>query len=113
MDGSWIAIIIVGLSTQQLFQNIIAGIIITIERPIRLGDWVELGGLPQTGLCVVKDISALRVVLRRIDRSIFYVPNSNLLVTNIINYTKGEFIRQSFILELPIDNDIKKVEKII
>lgn len=108
-----IATIIVGLSAHQLFQNIIAGIIITIERPIRLGDWVEVGGFPPGGLCRVRDISLLRVVLRRMDGSIFYAPTSNLLVTNIFNYTRGEFIRASFNLEVPVDTDIKKIERII
>jgi small-conductance mechanosensitive channel len=108
-----IATIIVGLSAQQTFQNIIAGVIIVVERPIRLGDWVELGGFPQAGLSRVKDITLLRTVLRRVDGSIFYAPNSNLITTNIINYTKGNFVKMTFNLELPLDADIQKAEKII
>jgi small-conductance mechanosensitive channel len=108
-----IATIIVGLSAQQTFQNIIAGVIIAVERPIRLGDWVELGGFPQAGLSRVKDITLLRTVLRRVDGSIFYAPNSNLITTNIINYTKGNFVKMTFNLELPLDADIQKAEKII
>jgi small-conductance mechanosensitive channel len=108
-----IATIIVGLSAQQTFQNIIAGIIIAIERPLRLGDWVELGGFPQAGLSRVKDITLLRTVLRRVDGSIFYAPNSNLMTTNIINYTKGNFVKITFDLEIPFDSNIEKIESII
>ncbi|MEM5801487.1 MAG: mechanosensitive ion channel [Candidatus Aenigmatarchaeota archaeon] len=108
-----IATIIIGLSAQQTFQNIIAGVIIAIERPIRLGDWVELGGFPHAGLSRVKDITLLRTVLRRYDGSIFYAPNSNLITTNIINYTKGEFVKVTFNLEVPVDTNFEKIEKII
>ena len=101
------------MSAQQTFQNIIAGIIIVVERPIRLGDWVELGGFPQAGISRVKDITLLRTVLRRIDGSIFYAPNSTLITGNIINYTKGNFVRLNFNLEIPLNSDIDKVEKII
>ncbi|MEM5799091.1 MAG: mechanosensitive ion channel [Candidatus Aenigmatarchaeota archaeon] len=108
-----IATIIIGLSTQQTFQNIIAGVIIAIERPIRLGDWVEVGGFPQAGLSRVKDITLFRTILRRHDGSIFYTPNANLITTNIINYTKGDFVKVTFNLDVPIDTNFEKIEKII
>ncbi|MCX8179242.1 MAG: mechanosensitive ion channel family protein [Candidatus Aenigmarchaeota archaeon] len=108
-----IATIIIGLSTQQTFQNIIAGIIIAVERPIRLGDWVELGGFPQAGLSRVRDITLFRTVLRRYDGSIFYAPNANLITTNIINYTKGNFVKVSFNLDISADSNLEKAEKLI
>ncbi len=108
-----IASIIIGLSAQQTFQNIIAGVIIAVERPIRLGDWVELGGFPQAGLSRVKDITLFRTILRRYDGSIFYAPNANLITTNIINYTRGGFVKLTFNLDLPADVNLEKVEKII
>lgn len=105
--------ILIGLSTQQTFQNIIAGIILMIERPIRIGDWVEVAGFPQAGIGRVKDMTLFRVVLRRLDGSIFYAPNANLITGNIFNYTRGGFIRSSFMIEFSSENNIEKVEKII
>ncbi|MFH8080411.1 MAG: mechanosensitive ion channel [Candidatus Aenigmatarchaeota archaeon] len=108
-----IATIIIGLSTQQTFQNIIAGIIISVERPLKIGDWVEVGGFPQPGISRVKDMTLFRTVLRRYDGSIVYVPNSVLVTTNIINYTKGNFVKISFNLDLSADTNLEKAEKII
>jgi len=113
LAAAGIVTIIIGLSTQQLLQNVIAGIIIALERPLKLGDWVEIGGWPQAGISRVRDITLLRVVLRKLDGSIVYIPTSNLLSYNIINYTKGEFIKVAFNIELPATSDIKKAEKII
>jgi small-conductance mechanosensitive channel len=113
LTAAGIATIIIGLSTQQTFQNIIAGIIIAIERPIKLGDWVELGGFPSIGLSRVKDITLFRIVLRRFDGSICYVPNSVLMTSNIINYSKGGFLKIVFTLAISAENDLAKVEEII
>ncbi|MCX8178280.1 MAG: mechanosensitive ion channel family protein [Candidatus Aenigmarchaeota archaeon] len=113
LTAAGILTILIGLSTQQTFQNIIAGIILMIERPIRIGDWVEVAGFPQAGVGRVKDMTLFRVVIRRLDGSIFYAPNANLITGNIFNYTKGGFIRSSFMIEFSPENDIQKVEKII
>lgn len=54
----------VAFASQAVIQNAISGILISITRPIRLEDWVELGGLPDTGIGRVKDITLLTTVLR-------------------------------------------------
>jgi small-conductance mechanosensitive channel len=113
LTAAGIATIIIGLSAQQTFQNIIAGIIIAIERPIKLGDWVEVGGFPLLGLSKVKDMTLFRIVFRRLDGSICYVPNSVLMTSNIINYSKAGFLKIAFTLTISSDNDLAKVEKII
>ncbi|MBU5689869.1 MAG: mechanosensitive ion channel [Candidatus Aenigmatarchaeota archaeon] len=113
LTAAGILTIIIGLSTQQTFQNIIAGIILMIERPVRIGDWVEVAGFPQAGIARVKDMSLFRVILRRMDGSIFYAPTANLITGNIFNYTKGGFIRVSFPIEFSSKNDVEKIEKII
>ncbi len=113
LTAAGIATIIIGLSAQQTFQNIIAGIIIAIERPIKLGDWVEVGGIPQAGLSRVKDVTLFRIVLRRLDGAIVYVPNSILMTSNMINYSKGGFLKISFKFAISAENNLEKVEKIV
>ena len=108
-----VAGILIAISSQQILQNIFAGLIIALERPFKIGDWVEVGGSPQAGLSRVRDITLLRTVLRSINGHIVIVSNSTLIGSNIFNYTKGDFLRMPVKLTVPISSDLEKVKAII
>lgn len=105
--------IAVAFSSQQIIQNFIAGILISIGRPIELEDWVEIAGPIQTGISKVKDITLTRTILRDIDGKLLYVPNFTLLSSKIINYTKSGFVEVPVQLTIPYDSDYEKVKGII
>jgi small-conductance mechanosensitive channel len=88
----------VALASQQIIQNAFAGIIISINRPIEVEDWVEVGGLPATGLCRVRDVTLMNTVMRDVDGRMIYVPNSFITSNKLVNYTKGGFVA----LNLPV-----------
>ena len=108
-----IAGIFIAISSQQILQNMFAGIIIALERPIKIGDWVEVGGSPQAGLSRVKDITLLRTILRSVNGNIIIVSNSTLITANIINYTQGEFQRVPVKIGIPFSADLDKAREII
>lgn len=87
-----IAGIAVALASQQIIQNAFAGILLSVVKPIEPEDWVEVGGLPVTGLCKVKDITLMNTLLRDLNGRILYVPNSFITSNKLINYTKGGFV---------------------
>ncbi len=75
--------IAVGIGLQNLANNFISGIILLLERPIRVGDYVEIG----TVMGVVERIS-LRSTLVRTGRGLaVIVPNSSLANNNLINWS--------------------------
>jgi small conductance mechanosensitive channel len=78
--------IAVAFSSQQLIQNAIAGLLITIRRPVQLEDWIEVAG---SGVSRVRDIGLLQTELRGVNGRILFVPNSVLLNSMITNYTKA------------------------
>jgi small conductance mechanosensitive channel len=102
--------IAVAFGSQQIIQNFIAGLLISVGRPIQLDDWVEIG---DTGISNIKDIKLTRTVLRNKDGKLFYVPNSLLISTIIINYTKSGFVEIPVPLIIPYTCDFEKVKKII
>ena len=105
--------IALAFSSQQIIQNIIAGILIAIERPIQLEEWIEMGGAPETGVCRVKDITLTTTVLRNLNGRIIYVPNSALLASRIVNYTKSGFIELPVQLTIPSGSDSEKIKRIV
>ncbi|MEM0342753.1 MAG: mechanosensitive ion channel [Thermoplasmata archaeon] len=84
--------IAIALASQQVIQNAFAGVLLSIAKPFELEDWVEVGGLPVTGLCKVSDITLISTVMRDLDGRLLYVPNSFILSNKLINYTKGGFV---------------------
>jgi len=81
----------VAFATQQVIQNAIAGILISITKPIRLEDWVEVGLVPSTGICRVKDIRLMSTEVREKGGRIATIPNSQIINGKVINYTKSGF----------------------
>jgi len=93
-----------------ILQNIAAGIVLSLERPFKEEDVIEVNGV----LCKVKDIMLRKTRLRALDGKIMIVPNL-LFVTSmpIINYTKGEFIKVALNIDIMPDSDKDKAVETI
>lgn len=73
----------VGFGAQNLFNNLISGIIILTEKPIRKNDIVEVDGTEG----IVAEIGNRRTRIRRSDGVDVLVPNSTFLQSNVVNWT--------------------------
>ncbi|MBM3553995.1 MAG: mechanosensitive ion channel [Alphaproteobacteria bacterium] len=76
----------IGFGMQNLFNNFASGLILLIERPIKVGDWVEVGG--QEGVVKRIDVRSTEIVTER--ASAVIVPNSEILQTAVVNWTHGD-----------------------
>lgn len=76
----------IGFGAQNLFNNLISGLIIMIERPIRLGDIVEVGD--NEG--IIEAINNRCTNIRRNDGVDVLVPNSHFLEQPVINWTLSD-----------------------
>jgi small conductance mechanosensitive channel len=81
--------IAVGFAAQSTLSNFIAGITLLIERPFRIGEWVEING--QVGKVI--EISLRMTRLRTRDNIHTLIPNANVVSTDIINLTTGGPLR--------------------
>jgi small-conductance mechanosensitive channel len=72
----------VGFGLQNIISNFISGLIIMFERPIKIGDMVELGGVSGT----VQDIGARRTTIVTADHQAVLVPNQRFITENVTNF---------------------------
>jgi small-conductance mechanosensitive channel len=76
----------VGFGAQNLINNFISGFIIMAERPISIGDLIEIEGI----LGQVEDIGARSTRVRTGENIHILVPNSSFLEKNITNWTLSD-----------------------
>lgn len=73
---------VIGLALQDILGNVISGVALHVERPFRVGDWVEVAD--QTGEVVEMSWRATRI--RTMENNYVVIPNSNIAKDRIINY---------------------------
>jgi small-conductance mechanosensitive channel len=73
----------VGFGAQNIINNFISGWILMWERPIRIGDFLEVGETRGT----VESINTRSTRIRRVDGVHLLIPNSQLLENTVVNWT--------------------------
>ena len=76
----------IGFGLQHITNNFISGIIILFERPIKVGDRIEVGGVSGD----VINISARATTIQTNDNITVIVPNSEFMNSNVINWSHND-----------------------
>ncbi|MEO1927813.1 MAG: mechanosensitive ion channel domain-containing protein [Nautiliaceae bacterium] len=96
----------IGLALQKNISNFGAGIIILFLRPFKIGDFVEAGGASGN----IDAIGIFNTTFKTGDNKIIIVPNSNIISSNIINYSKEPVRRVDLIIGVSYQDDLKIVK---
>lgn len=99
----------IGLALQGSLANVAAGVMLIIFRQVKVGQFVESGGVSGT----VEKVGIFNTTLVTIDNKVIYIPNSKLINDNIINYSEKDTRRIDLVFSISYEDDIDKTKKII
>lgn len=110
MAGGAVIAVGIGFGLQKLAENFISGLLLLIERPVRKGDFVDVGGV----LGTVEDIGlrATHVVSR--DGLTVIVPNASLITNTVINHSQPTHTRRIWVkVGVAYSSDLDLVRKLL
>ena len=100
----------IGLGLQGLVTNLVSGLILSFERPVNVGDLIELNGRMGT----MRSIGFRSSIIASDDGSCIIIPNGELLSQQMVNWTMGKNLkRNNFTLTVAFGSDLEKVKALI
>lgn len=100
----------IGFGLQSVVQNFVAGLLMLIERPIKVGDWVVVGATEGT----VKRIAVRATEIETFDRASVFVPNSEFISAPVTNWTfKNRLARLIVPVRVAYGSDTKAVAAVL
>lgn len=100
----------IGLGLRDLANNFMCGILLLIERPIQVGDYITVSNSEG----VVVHIGMRSITITTDDHKEFLVPNSEIFSKSFINWThRDNIIRVLFSLHINREDDVHRVRNII
>lgn len=101
--------IAVGLGAQDLFKNLIAGILIMSEKRFHPGEWIKVDGVVEG---TVEKINFRSTLVRRFDKSPVFVPNSKLSDNPVTNFSRMSHRRIKWVLGVEYRTSVEQLKYI-
>jgi len=100
----------IGFGLQNIVNNFVSGLILLLERPIRVGDWIQVG----TTQGYVQKMSIRYTLILTFDRTEVFVPNSELISSQVTNWMyTNSVLRLMIPFSIAHDADIPLVKELL
>ncbi len=104
-----IAGIVLGFASQSVVANLVSGIFLISEKPIKIGDQVNIDGVAG----FVEDINILSTIVRTYDGLYVRLPNEKVFTSSITNYVAHVARRFEYVIGIRYSDDAEKAIEII
>ena len=114
--GAGIAGVAIGFAAKDTMSNLIAGVLLIIDRPFEVGDRIEVWSAPAGSATWgdVIDIGLRATKIKTTDNIVIIIPNNEIMLRDIINYTIiSEKIRVRINIGIAYDANLQAAKKII
>ncbi len=106
ITGLGLGSVVVTLAAQDTIKNLFGGIIIFLDKPFKVGDYIKFGTYEGT----VEDITFRSTRVRTLENSVAQIPNSEISSTTVVNLSRIEKRRYTLNLGLILDTELVKME---
>ena len=93
----------VALGAQDLFKNLISGILVLVEKRFKVGDWIIVENIIEG---IVEGIGFRSTVVRKFDKSIAIIPNFQFAENAVINISQTTNWIISWVINLQYDTTV-------
>ena len=97
----------IGLALQGSLANFAAGVLMIIFKPMKVGDFVEIGGIKGT----VQEIQIFNTLIDTPDNIRAIIPNAKVTSDNIKNYSTNGTRRVDLVIGVSYEDDLKKAQE--
>ena len=98
--------VVITLAAQDTAKSLIGGALIILDKPFKVGDYIRVGTFEGT----VEEITFRSTNIRTLDNSVLHIPNSEMSISAIINYSEMEKRRIFSRLTLELNTKLENVE---
>tara|TARA_B100000424_G_scaffold219946_1_gene178607 strand:- start:533 stop:1618 length:1086 start_codon:yes stop_codon:yes gene_type:complete len=99
----------VALGAQDLFKNLISGILVLVEKRFKMGDWILVEGIIEG---IVEKIGFRSTVIRKFDKSIAIIPNFQFAENAVINISQTTNWIISWTINLQYDSTVDQLKSV-
>ncbi|MFO7560506.1 MAG: mechanosensitive ion channel family protein [Desulfobacterales bacterium] len=114
--GAGVAGLAIGFAAKDTLSNLIAGVLLIIDRPFEIGDRIEVWSAPSGSATWgdVIDIGIRATKIKTTDNIVIIIPNNEIMKRDIVNYTiSSAQIRVRVDIGVSYDTDIEKAKKVV
>ena len=99
----------VALGAQDLFKNLISGILVLVEKRFKIGDWILVDGIIEG---IVEKIGFRSTTIRKFDKSLAIIPNFQFAENAVVNVSETSNWLISWIITLQYDTTVDQLKTI-